>query len=121
MTAASQRKASEWTAAIEAAANKLKVSNSDIRLAAGEITANEMRTVRAIIEWMDTRIRALRRQPSEPDEARDYKSLYFDLIMQVAKKHPGEDRHATAKRYIEQAENNSDNRPQQGGKRERTK
>ena len=30
----------------------------------------------------------------------DYKLLYFELIMQVAKKFPGETRHETALRYI---------------------
>lgn len=33
-------------------------------------------------------------------DERDYKALYLDLIMQVAKKYPGETRHDTAKKYI---------------------
>ena len=37
---------------------------------------------------------------------------YQDLILQVGKKTPGETRHETAKRYLQQAET-SDNVPQQ--------
>jgi len=37
-------------------------------------------------------------------DTKDYKALYLDLIMQVARKYPGETRHETAKRYIENVE-----------------
>lgn len=33
-----------------------------------------------------------------------YKTLYFELLYEVARKHPGESRHETARRYIRQAE-----------------
>ena len=33
-----------------------------------------------------------------------FKDLYFELLYAVANKYPGEDRHATALRYIQQAE-----------------
>lgn len=36
---------------------------------------------------------------------KNYKDLYLDLIMQVARKFPDEERHDTAKRYIIEAEN----------------
>ena len=42
-------------------------------------------------------------QTSQQD-TRDYKELYFELIMEVAKKWPGETRHETAKRYIVERE-----------------
>ena len=38
-------------------------------------------------------------------DTKDYKALYQDLIMQVARKYPEETRHETAKRYIINAEN----------------
>jgi hypothetical protein len=38
------------------------------------------------------------------DEAEESKRLHMDLIMQVARCHPNETRHETAKRYITQAE-----------------
>lgn len=41
---------------------------------------------------------------SEHKPSRDYEALYNDLIYQVAKKHPGESRHYTAKRYIVERE-----------------
>jgi len=43
------------------------------------------------------------------DENRRLRGLYDDLIYQVATKHPNESRHETAKRYIMQAEQPSDN------------
>lgn len=48
----------------------------------------------------------------------DYKALYMDLLMEVAKKHPGESRHATAKRYITERENQPSNAAQ-GSQNER--
>ena len=39
-----------------------------------------------------------------PRPAEDYKALYYDLIYQVWSKYPGETRHDTAKRYIQQHE-----------------
>lgn len=47
------------------------------------------------------KLAALRQQRGEE---RDYKALYFDLLYQVGKKHPGETRHETAKRYLQNAE-----------------
>jgi len=41
------------------------------------------------------------------------RALYDDLIYQVANKHPNESRHETAKRYIMQAEQPSDNQAQE--------
>lgn len=37
----------------------------------------------------------------------DYERLYNELIMAVAKKYPGESRHQTALRYIQNAERSS--------------
>lgn len=39
-----------------------------------------------------------------PIKIPDYEELYFDLIMQVARKFPDETRHDTAKRYIIETE-----------------
>ena len=42
---------------------------------------------------------------SRQADQRDYKTLYDELIMEVAKKYPDESRHETAKRYIHEREN----------------
>ena len=41
-------------------------------------------------------------------EGTDWSKLYHELLYAVAKKHPGETRHQTALRYIQQAERGSD-------------
>ena len=46
--------------------------------------------------------------PAQTTSALDYKALYHDLLMQVARKHPEETRHETARRYIQQAERGDD-------------
>ena len=52
-----------WQAAeasgMELAAKSLDVTNAEIRLHAGEMTAQEMRTVTAILGWLQREIRAL--------------------------------------------------------------
>ena len=45
----------------------------------------------------------------EGGDARDYKEMWLDLIMQVGNKYPGESRHETAKRYILRAEDSGNN------------
>ncbi len=40
---------------------------------------------------------------------RQLQDKYHDLLYQVARKHPGESRHETAKRYIQEAETPQDN------------
>ena len=44
--------------------------------------------------------------PNVPCEWRDVKEKYYELIMAVATKYPGESRHETALRYIKVAETN---------------
>lgn len=38
------------------------------------------------------------------ENSKDYRTLYYELIMAVARKYPGETRHQTALRYIQRAE-----------------
>jgi len=54
----------------------------------------------ASIEVRRLRAEALKLE-AERDEAR---AKYYDLVMSVGNKYPGESRHETAKRYIHQAE-----------------
>jgi hypothetical protein len=42
--------------------------------------------------------------PAASEEPKDYQALYFELIYEVAIKHPGESRHETARRYIRERE-----------------
>lgn len=46
------------------------------------------------------------------DDAPDYKALHTELIMAVARKYPGETRHQTALRYINEAERQPQNADQ---------
>lgn len=39
-----------------------------------------------------------------PERRKSYYELYHELIMEVAKKYPGETRHETARRYIRERE-----------------
>ena len=61
----------------------------------------------------------MRLVPVEPTE--DFKALYYDLIMQVGNKHPGESRHDTAKRYILRAEDTSNIQAGQAARQEPAK
>jgi hypothetical protein len=45
----------------------------------------------------------------------DYKALYHELLYEVVKKHPGESRHQTAKRYIREHETPSDHQAKAAG------
>lgn len=46
-----------WRAGMLNAAEMLIVSNSEIRLAGGEFSAGEMRSVRSILEWRESAIK----------------------------------------------------------------
>jgi hypothetical protein len=50
---------------------------------------------------------ALEALRAERDALNGMRDLYWELIYQVANKYPGESRHETAKRYIHQAEHQS--------------
>lgn len=64
-------------------------------------------------KWIDT---GLRKMVDELNTARaqlaEARAKYNELIMAVAKKFPGESRHETALRYINQAETPQVNTPQ---------
>jgi hypothetical protein len=55
------------------------------------------------------------RCPAGPAPQENIKALYYELLYEVARKHPGETRHQTALRYIRQAETPKDNGPVQAG------
>jgi hypothetical protein len=59
-------------------------------------------------------------EPSAPAELpKDYEALYYELIYEVATKHPsGESRHETAKRYIRERETPSGMQAQQATTRQ---
>jgi hypothetical protein len=48
------------------------------------------------------------------EEMLDIKAMYYDLLMCVSNKVPGETRHQTAKRYLIEREAQSDNTAKEG-------
>lgn len=50
--------------AYERAAKSLEISNSEILLAAGEMSAQELRSVRAVLDWRARHIRGMKNEPS---------------------------------------------------------
>lgn len=73
----------------------------------------------AVCKDRDGRVRAQKRVLetyiallAERDALREHvvaaEDQYYDLILQVENKHPGETRHETAKRYIQQVEHSGD-------------
>ena len=66
--------------------------------------------IAAVLE--ETPAQALREVQREP--MGDIKSKYFELLYAVATKFPGETRHETALRYIQQAENKANDLAEQG-------
>ena len=70
------------------------------------------RTVRDAVAKIAPALRAAPPTTAAPVSATqqsDTAKLYEELLYQVSKKHPGESRHQTALRYIQQAENSGDN------------
>lgn len=61
-------------------------------------------------QWAEEQFEFLGAEHSSPAPvaAEDYKALHTELIMQVSMKHPGETRHQTALRYLQNAEKSSD-------------
>lgn len=62
------------------------------------------RPMRAVIPAIAS---AIARARAAPEDSPDLKAKYMELIMAVARKWPGENRHETALRYIREAENTS--------------
>ena len=53
----------KWNEAIDAAMKSLDLSESEIRLACGELTKSEMLTVLAVLNWRKNEIRKLKVKP----------------------------------------------------------
>ena len=61
-----------------------------------------------LVSKLRQKIKELSSEAPREEWSHDFKTLYHDLLMSVGKKHPGETRHQTAKRYILNAERGSD-------------
>jgi hypothetical protein len=77
-----------------------------------DLSDNDKAALRAVLAKLAEPVGGASPAPGWQD---DYKALYHELLYEVVKKHPGESRHQTAKRYIREHETPSDHQAKAAG------